>query len=73
LATSSAPRWAADILPGPACPTRLTIKEAAPAPVSQGLFLDGYRRIVFNPARVMQDFKINKKNMTDTTIHPRET
>jgi hypothetical protein len=47
----------------------LATKEAAPAPVPRGLFLDGYRQMVFNPARVMQDFKINKKNMTDTTIH----
>src|SRR6202789_2403557 len=52
---------AVDILPGRTCPDRLTTKEAAPAPVSQGLFVDGCRQMVFNPAASHKIFNQQKK------------
>jgi hypothetical protein len=52
---------AVDILPGRTCPDRLTTKEAAPASVSQGLFVDGCRQMVFNPAASHKIFNQQKK------------
>jgi hypothetical protein len=36
----------------PVIPLGLTTKEAAPASLPQGLFLDGRRQMVFNPAAI---------------------
>jgi hypothetical protein len=62
---------AVDIAPGPGWLTaksaRLATKEAAPAPVSPGLFLDGCRQMVFNPAA---SHKISNNKKKDVHTHP---
>jgi hypothetical protein len=44
----------------------MTTKEATPAAMSQGLFLDGRRQMVFNPARVARNS--NQQNGACTSI-----
>jgi hypothetical protein len=49
---------------------RLTTKEAAPAALSQGLFVAGRRQMVFNPARVARNS--NQQNGARTSISTME-
>jgi hypothetical protein len=49
-------------------PDRLTTKEAAPAALSQGLFLDGRRQMVFNSFRVIRNFQSTKEHDACTSI-----
>ncbi len=48
-------------------PARPATKEAAPAPVSPGLVLDGCRQMVFNPAA---SHKISNNKKKDVHTHP---
>src|SRR5437879_8937560 len=52
---------AADAPPG-----RLATKEAAPAPLSQGLFLDGRRQMVFNSPGVIGNLQSPKEHDAST-------
>jgi ABC-type branched-subunit amino acid transport system substrate-binding protein len=45
----------------PVIPVGLTTKEAAPASLPQGLFLDGRRQMVFNPAKISKQRRISRR------------
>jgi hypothetical protein len=61
---------AADVFFGPAGGSgRLTLKQAAPAPLPQGLFLDGRRQMVFNPLASYKISVIYGYSVSQTLVH----